>query len=54
MDNPLEQPAPNDPIERVHAFAHFADWGAILGSADRLRVISGVINVDGGQHLQRL
>ena len=29
MDNPLEQPAPDDPIERVHAFARDLAWGAV-------------------------
>ena len=31
MDNPLEQPAPDDPIERVHAFARDLAWGAVNG-----------------------
>ena len=29
MDNPLEQPAPDDPIARVHAFARDLAWGAV-------------------------
>ena len=31
MDNPLEQPAPDDPIARVHAFARDLAWGAVNG-----------------------
>ena len=31
MDNPLEQPAPEDPIARVHAFARDLAWGATHG-----------------------
>ena len=31
MDNPLEQPAPEDPIDRVHAFAYDLAWGAMNG-----------------------
>ena len=31
MDNPLEQPAPEDPIDRVHAFARDLAWGAVNG-----------------------
>lgn len=31
MDNPLEQPAPDDPIERVHAFAYDLAWGVAHG-----------------------
>ncbi|MCY3944923.1 MAG: TIR domain-containing protein [Anaerolineaceae bacterium] len=29
MDNPLEQPAPDDPIARVHEFARDLAWGAV-------------------------
>ena len=43
MDNPLEQPAPKDPIDRV----------AIAVGAFPLST-GALINVDGGQHLQRL
>ncbi len=31
MDNPLEQPAPDDPIARVHAFACDLAWGVKHG-----------------------
>lgn len=31
MDNPLEQPAPEDPIARVHAFARDLAWGVAHG-----------------------
>ena len=31
MDNPLEQPAPEDPIARVHEFARDLAWGALNG-----------------------
>ncbi len=31
MDNPLEQPAPEDPMERVHTFARDLTWGAMNG-----------------------
>ena len=31
MDNPLEQPAPEDPIARVHVLARDLAWGAING-----------------------
>ncbi len=31
MDNPLEQPAPDDPIARVHAFAYDLAWGVAHG-----------------------
>ncbi len=31
MDNPLEQPAPNDPVERVHTFARDLAYGATQG-----------------------
>ena len=31
MDNPLKQPAPEDPIARVHAFARDLAWGAVNG-----------------------
>ena len=31
MDNPLEQPAPDDPIARVHEFARDLAWGVALG-----------------------
>ena len=31
MDNPLEQPAPDDPIARVHEFARDLAWGAVNG-----------------------
>ncbi len=43
MDNPLEQPAPDDPIDRV----------AIAEGAFPLST-GALINIDGGQHLQRL
>ena len=31
MDNPLEQPAPKDPLARVHEFARDLAWGAVNG-----------------------
>ncbi len=34
MDNPLEQPAPEEPIARVHAFARDLAWGAVNGEWD--------------------
>ena len=34
MDNPLEQPAPEDPIARVHEFARDLAWGALNGRWD--------------------
>ena len=40
MDNPLEQPAPEDPIERVHAFARDLAWGAANGKWDSGFLIS--------------
>ena len=44
MDNPLEQPAPEDPIARVHAFARDLAWGVergLWGPAFRILLAGG-------------
>ena len=45
MDNPHEQPAPDNPIDGVHAFAYDLAWGVthgLWGTGFRILIIGGV------------
>ena len=45
MENPLEQPAPDNPIDRVHAFALDLAWGAthgLWGTGFRILIFGGM------------